>query len=123
MNRHVLCLLVAVAVCCSNVHAETLRLVCESWHPRLGQTNDFALAIDLEAKRCNGEPCTITDNEFSWTAQGGRYVGTVNRLTREGRITRRQRWADAKGAEGLPLYRNQKNLRSIDGLPSLEPEQ
>jgi hypothetical protein len=34
-----------------------------------------------------------------------------------------ERWADAKGAEGLPLYRNQKNLRSIDGLPSLEAEQ
>ena len=33
-----------------------------------------------------------------------------------------ERWALTKGAEGLPLYRSQKNARSIDGLPSLEPE-
>lgn len=34
-----------------------------------------------------------------------------------------ERWAEAKGAEALPLYRNQKNARSIDGLPSLDQEQ
>ena len=33
------------------------------------------------------------------------------------------RWADAKKIEGLPLYRQQHNARSIDGLPSLDPEQ
>lgn len=33
------------------------------------------------------------------------------------------RWADAKKIEGLPLYRRQHNARSIDGLPSLDPEQ
>ncbi|MFA5912325.1 MAG: pyridoxamine 5'-phosphate oxidase family protein [Burkholderiales bacterium] len=33
------------------------------------------------------------------------------------------RWADAKKIEGLPLYRKQHNARSIDGLPSLNPEQ
>ena len=34
-----------------------------------------------------------------------------------------EKWAEAKGAEGLPLYQKQKNARSIDDLPSLEPEQ
>jgi len=33
------------------------------------------------------------------------------------------RWADAKKIAGLPLYRKQYNARSIDGLPSLDPEQ
>ena len=33
------------------------------------------------------------------------------------------RWADAKRIEGLPLFRKQYNTRSIDGLPSLDPEQ
>jgi Pyridoxamine 5'-phosphate oxidase len=33
------------------------------------------------------------------------------------------RWADNKKVDGLPLYRKQHNARSIDGLPSLDPEQ
>lgn len=33
-----------------------------------------------------------------------------------------QRWAEAKGSEGLPLYRKQKNSRSIDDLPGLDTE-
>lgn len=33
------------------------------------------------------------------------------------------RWAETKGAEGLPLYRSQKNVCSIDGLPGLDPTQ
>lgn len=33
------------------------------------------------------------------------------------------RWADAKKIAGLPLYRKQYNARSIDGLPSLDPEE
>lgn len=32
-----------------------------------------------------------------------------------------QRWAEKKGAEGLPVYRRQKNARSIDGLPAMDP--
>lgn len=32
------------------------------------------------------------------------------------------RWAERKGAEGLGRYREQKNARSIDGLPSLDFE-
>jgi hypothetical protein len=30
------------------------------------------------------------------------------------------RWAEKKGAEGLPAYRLQKNMKSIDGLPALD---
>jgi hypothetical protein len=33
-----------------------------------------------------------------------------------------ERWALAKGSDGLPAYRREKNARSIDGLPSLAPE-
>lgn len=32
------------------------------------------------------------------------------------------RWAEAKITDGLPLFRKQYNARSIDGLPSLDPE-
>ena len=31
------------------------------------------------------------------------------------------RWAEAKGEAGLPRYRREKNARSLDGLPGLEP--
>jgi len=33
-----------------------------------------------------------------------------------------QRWAETKGDVGLALYRNEKNARSIDGLPALNLE-
>ena len=33
------------------------------------------------------------------------------------------RWTDTKGVDTLPHYRSQHNARSIDGLPSLDPEQ
>ncbi|MBY0575713.1 MAG: pyridoxamine 5'-phosphate oxidase family protein [Gallionellaceae bacterium] len=33
------------------------------------------------------------------------------------------KWAQAKGTEELPLYQKQKNARSIDDLPGLEPGQ
>lgn len=32
------------------------------------------------------------------------------------------RWAEARGAAGLTRYRREKNARSLDGLPGLEPE-
>ncbi|MDO8893090.1 MAG: pyridoxamine 5'-phosphate oxidase family protein [Sulfurimicrobium sp.] len=32
-----------------------------------------------------------------------------------------ERWAESKNVEGLSLYRGQKNARSIDDLPSLDP--
>jgi hypothetical protein len=31
------------------------------------------------------------------------------------------RWAESKGTEGLAQYRREKNVRSLDGLPGLEP--
>ncbi len=32
-----------------------------------------------------------------------------------------QRWAEAKGGMGLITYRREKNVRSLDGLPGLDP--
>ena len=32
------------------------------------------------------------------------------------------RWADKTGAAGLEEYRNEKNARSLDDLPGLEPK-
>ena len=32
------------------------------------------------------------------------------------------RWADAKGADGLSAYREEKNAASLDGLPGLAPD-
>ena len=34
--------------------------------------------------------------------------------------TRLERWAEAKGPDGLITYRRQNNARSLDGLPGLE---
>jgi hypothetical protein len=31
------------------------------------------------------------------------------------------RWAESKGADGLLRYRNDKNVRSLDDLPGLDP--
>jgi hypothetical protein len=33
-----------------------------------------------------------------------------------------RRWAEKKGADELPRYRQERNALSIDGLPGLEPE-
>lgn len=41
----------------------------------------------------------------------------------EGERHEMQRWAEAKGADGLAAYRREKNSESIDGLPAFpEPE-
>jgi Pyridoxamine 5'-phosphate oxidase len=32
------------------------------------------------------------------------------------------RWAETKGTDGLTRYRSEKNARSLDGLPGLEPK-
>jgi hypothetical protein len=67
--------------------AGPIQHACESWHPRLGQApEDYKYALDLEAKRCGGEPCTITDTELMWSVKGGRY--TINRTTNDGQIVR-----------------------------------
>jgi len=44
----------------------------------------------------------------------------VPRLKYEGERSQLLSWAQRKGPEGLKLYRNEKNRRSIDGLPGLE---
>lgn len=69
--------------------AGPIQHACESWHPRLGQApEDYKYALDVEAKRCGGEPCTITDTELKWSVQGGRYTITINRTTNDGQIVR-----------------------------------
>jgi hypothetical protein len=86
MNGRTLSLLAAFALIGQIARAEELRFVCENWHPRLGQVNDFAFAVDLEQKTCDGQPCKVTDNELTWSSQGGRYETVVNRLSGEGYI-------------------------------------
>jgi hypothetical protein len=49
----------------SAVTAQTSQLVCENWHPRLGQIDDIRIAIDVQRRTCNGHPCKITDAELS----------------------------------------------------------
>jgi len=79
------------AVCFLSVAATAgpIQHACESWHPRLGQApEDYTYALDVEAKRCGGEPCMITDMELKWSVQGGRYTITINRTTNDGQIVR-----------------------------------
>jgi len=64
--------------------AESGKLKCEEWHPRLGQNPDKLVAIDFDAKKCNGAPCLISAAEFKWKEQNDRYEFVVNRLTGEG---------------------------------------
>ena len=66
--------------------AQTLQLMCENWHPRLGQMNDVGFAIDVARQTCNGNPCKVTDGEVSWNEGGGRYEFAINRLTGEGQL-------------------------------------
>ncbi|MBL8351812.1 MAG: hypothetical protein JNL87_16050 [Burkholderiaceae bacterium] len=62
---------------------------CESWHPRLGQAaEDCKYTLDLEARRCSGEPCTITDTELEWSVQGGRYTMSISRSTHKAKMVR-----------------------------------
>lgn len=86
MRYRILFLLVGLAAVGSVATAQTLQLVCENWHPRLGQVNDLRFVIDLQRRTCNSNPCKITDGEFSWGEGGGRYEYVVNRLTGEGHV-------------------------------------
>lgn len=89
MNVRTLILSLGVSIICATAAATPTQYTCEFWHPRLGQMpQDYKYALDLEAKRCRGEPCTITEKELTWSAEGGRYTITINRLTNEGQITR-----------------------------------
>jgi hypothetical protein len=66
--------------------ADTSTLRCEEWHPRLGQNPDKVFAIDLSSKTCNGQPCMISDEDFKWQEQGGRYDVAINRKSGEGKV-------------------------------------
>ena len=79
-------LLLATTLLSSAASAQTTRIVCENWHPRLGQVNDLTFAVDTQGQTCNGQRCKITESELAWSEQGGRYEFSVNRTTGEGYI-------------------------------------
>jgi hypothetical protein len=82
-------LFAGVSSFCIAATAGPAQYTCEFWHPRLGQMpEDFKYALDVEEKRCSGEPCTITDKELAWSTQGGRYTVNINRSTNEGQVVR-----------------------------------
>ncbi len=68
----------------SALSAEPAKLKCEEWHPRLGQNPDKVFSIDLDAKTCNGQPCSMSDAEFKWQELNGRYETTINRRSGDG---------------------------------------
>jgi hypothetical protein len=86
MNKRYAFSLIATAVLmdASAIGAESATLKCEEWHPRLGQNPDRTFAIDLAAKTCNGNPCSISEGEFKWQEHNGRYEVVVNRRTGDG---------------------------------------
>ncbi len=47
---------------------------------------------------------------------------SVPRYAYEGERDTLNRWAYAKGASALAAYRREKNTRSLDGLPGLDPD-
>lgn len=88
LHRAVL-LLSCVSVGFSAAAAGPTQFACEFWNPRLGQMpENFKYALDLDAKRCDGEPCAITDTNLTWSAQGGRYTVTIDRSTNNGTFMR-----------------------------------
>jgi hypothetical protein len=87
MNHARAWLAVAVLVAASAFGAAPAKLNCETWHPRIGQSEDKPVAIDFDARTCNGEPCLISDAELRWKEQNERYVFVVNRLSGEGSMS------------------------------------
>lgn len=77
---------VAVLLATPAFGGEPMKLRCDEWHPRLGQNPDKLFIVDLEAKTCNGKPCSISDSEFKWQEQNGRYKTTVNRRSGDGTL-------------------------------------
>ena len=76
MKKTILWLVLVTALEAKVVGAETIVLVCENWHKRLGQLEDRTFTIDLEARTCNGQPCAISDSdslgskkEVAWSSE------------------------------------------------------
>lgn len=86
MHHRTLSLVMGAGIFAHAATAQTVLLVCENWHPRLGQMNDLSLAIDAQRQTCNGNPCRIADAELSWSEGGGRYDYVVNRQSGEGQV-------------------------------------
>lgn len=86
MNTRKLPWLLASAFLSTAASAQTARITCQNWHPRLGQVGDMTVAIDAPDQTCNGQRCKITEAELAWSEQGGRYEISINRTTGEGYI-------------------------------------
>ena len=86
-NVQVLLTVVVLAFGAPAVNAEKLEVKCEYWHKRLGQLDDKTNRIDLDARTCNGHPCTISDTEFKWQEEAGRWDLRIDRVTGEGTIS------------------------------------
>ena len=84
--RGVPLMVVAALMASTAFGAQPRKMTCEEWHPRLGQNADKVFAVDLEAKTCAGQPCSVSDAEFKWQEQGGRYTIAVNRQSGEGTL-------------------------------------
>ena len=107
MNFRPLGMIIGFGLFAGTAHASAIQYTCEFWHPRLGlMPEDYKYALDLEAQRCDGEPCNITDRELSWSTQGGRYSIKIDRLTQEGQIVRED-----------PLLTVLKNCRAVTAKP------
>lgn len=86
MNSRMLPWVLPSVLLSAAVSAQTTRITCENWHPRLGKVGDMTVAIDAPDQTCNGQRCKITESELAWSEQGGRYEISINRTTGEGYI-------------------------------------
>jgi len=69
------------------VSAGKLEVKCEYWHKRLGQLDAKTNRIDLDARICNGQPCTISDTEIKWQEEAGRADLRIDRVAGEGLVS------------------------------------
>jgi hypothetical protein len=86
MRCRTLVVVIAAGTLVNAATAQTSQLVCETWHPRLGQMNDISFAVDVQQQTCNGNPCKISERELRWSESGGRYEYVLNRLSGEGQV-------------------------------------
>lgn len=94
--------------------------------------------------RLHGRGAAVTPGEPAWSALRGAFPGhdgaravvdvAVTRVSQSCGygvphlrfVAQRDtlpRWTAARGEDGLARYRREKNARSIDGLPALDPEE
>ena len=86
-NLRVLATVALLAFGAPTASAEKLEVKCEYWHKRLGQLDDRTHRIDMDARTCNGQPCTISDTEFKWQEEAGRADLRIDRVAGEGTVS------------------------------------